>query len=103
MDLKIDIDAEQIQQQVTEAILNSSLGVTISKAIESALSNYETKRIWEAAIKDEVRRVVVLEARKAVEHNRSAIQEIVRKEIDDKAIQDIAARMIDWLYREDTK
>ena len=101
MDIKLDLSPEKIEQAVTDAVLASSLGVTIETTIAQVLNGYESKRIWENAIKDEVQRVANIEARRIIEENASVIQEHVRKEIDEESVRQITSRMIEWLWRDD--
>lgn len=100
MDLELNLDAEAIQDAVTQAILDSALGETIKTTVQNTLTGYQSREIWRKAIADEVKRVAILESRKVIEVHQDKIAEYVKEALSQETLKEITRRMIEQLFQD---
>lgn len=91
MDIKVDLDADAVNRTVTDAIVNSVIGVEIRKAIEAQMKEFTStyNNPLHAVVKDQVRSVV--ERILTVEY-RTKIEQSVRELVTDEMISEIAQK-----------
>lgn len=91
--IKVEIDAEAVNRQVAEAIVNSALGERVEKAVNDALGKgYFSGR---DAIKDAIEHEVYEQARRIVrEEFTEQIKEAVRAKATPELIEDAAQRFL---------
>lgn len=99
MSIEVNIDAEAVQQQVVEAIVNGALGAKIKTAVDQALRPQFSGRgsVVDDAVAAEVHEQVRTACRLLVREDgpiKDAIQTKLREALSDEALDKIVARFV---------
>jgi len=96
MDLKLDINPEEVQKHIATQILNSAIGENVKKAIDTVLNGYTQgfQKSLEVIVKREVELYVEREILKSPEL-RQKIENLVLSKVSDKLIQKTVGEIID--------
>jgi len=86
----VEINAKEVQEHLTQAILNSTIGEAIKKEIEKQFTSFNNpfENALKAAIQQEVRRLIVIELQS--EPVTSKMREAVRQALEDRVVKDFA-------------
>lgn len=99
--VKVSLDAEQIQQQVVTAILESTIGDAVKKGIasihEKYKEGYEFQRWVDAAIEAEVKKVI---SGLVVTELRPMIEERVKAAVNEKMVDGVVQAVWDKAMRD---
>lgn len=92
MEIKVNIDAEAINKQITEAVAKSAIGKEIKRVIEEKVKELST------SYNNPLTRVVGLEIEKMLrqlieEEYIGKIKELVSKQMSDEFVKDILGKM----------
>ncbi|GAF70777.1 unnamed protein product [marine sediment metagenome] len=88
MDIKVDIKPEQINQAVSEAIINSVIGERLKEAIESELKRMSDR--YDSPIRDVVRNMILGTLRDIISRDYKALIEAkVKESITDEMMSTI--------------
>lgn len=98
MEIEVQIDAEQVNKHVTEAILNSTLGAKLKEAIEKSVNDtssgynrYGLGSVIEEVVKNEVRNVIM-------ELIRTQYQHVIEEGVKAKLTEDYVGKMFEKLW-----
>jgi hypothetical protein len=94
MDVKVEIDPEQINQMVVDAILQSAIGEEIQQAVDAEVKRYS--KSWDNPIKVVIRRMVDREIEKVVS---SQFGPLVREKVIEFMTDDIVDDLITKAWR----
>lgn len=91
MDFKVDIDPEQINKEVSEAILKSAIGKQLKESIEKEVKNLGGlyNNPMDTVIRGEVNKVI---KELIAEKYQDQIRAEVEKHITDKVVSDITGK-----------
>ena len=97
MEVQVDINKDDINTMLVNAILESTLGDAMKEAVESAIKrldsyDYKTKEILDKIVRDEIIRLVNAEYS-------DKIKEHVKRLATDEAISDLAEKAWEKLRR----
>ena len=102
-EITANIDGASIQEAMAKAVLESSVGEHIKKAIEKILKEtYSTRSIVQTAVESAVRDLVENEAIHLISERAEAVRDRVRESITDavveSAIQAMLAKVLNTTY-----
>lgn len=96
LDMKVEINAEQVQQQIVKAIMESAIGENLNVEINRLLtkSNTWTDNIIQTAIKRVMEDVMTKEIMKNLEGRREEIKLLVANRLTDEMISRTLDKLI---------
>lgn len=102
MDVKVEINAEQVQQQIVKAIVDGAIGNHIEKAVNDVLSskNSWTDNMVQSVVKYAVATIARQEIMKILEGRREQIKdklaERLTDELMDKTLEKLVKHSLDY-------
>jgi hypothetical protein len=99
--IEVQIDAEAINKQVSEAILDSALGKQLESAIDVLFRDYEFTTVLNKAVERELDRILSIKVREAFELPavQKQVASVVLAKLTDKVMIELAGRAIDYMLR----
>ena len=100
MDLKLDISGKQIEKYVADKILESGLGTTIEKVLQTKLSDWLVDG-YDSPVKKAMKEIVLEETRRQLNlpENRAAIGSAIAEMLTPDAITKIIASGVKQIER----
>jgi len=92
--ITINVQPEDINNLLAQAVLNSSIGKQINEAISKLKQDYKTSNIVDEAVKGAVVRAANDIAEKIIAEQRPKIEELVRAGVTDKVLENIVGKLI---------
>jgi len=90
VDIKVDVDAEAVNQMVAQAILDSAIGTRIKQAADKVAREYSLS--WQNHIRDAVRREVDRHIRDFVS---GEFGPLIKEKVREYLTDEVAAELID--------
>lgn len=99
MDIKLDLNAELIQQQIVKAIIESSVGKEMESAINELLvrKNSWTDTVVKDSVKKVIEKIIYTEATKMVEEHKEVIRQNVEQLFTEELFNKMCTKMFDHL------
>lgn len=97
--MNINIDADEVKQHIVKAILDSTIGVELKKAIESlptrkVSNDWNAKTIFEdvfdRVVKEEVGRIAL----SFIQDRRDVIRAVLQEHLTDEIVKQVASKII---------
>jgi citrate lyase gamma subunit len=99
MDIKVDIKPEDVNKAVAEAILNSSIGEQLRKAINEEVA--KIGRSYENPFAPIIRQLIAAEVRNLIDTQyREQIRAVVTEKVTEEFTNELLGRMWDVYVRE---
>ena len=96
----INIDKDAVEKRITQAVLDSSIGDHINKAVsECFVSQYGRDSVLDRAIKDEVDRQVSLSIRAIIEDRSEELKTAISEKLTDETLIQVATKALEWMIR----
>ncbi len=93
--MEINIDTKDIQEAVVKAISDSAIGEQVTKVIQEQFTakknSWDSETMMEAAISEEIRRVISLILREEIESKKEEIRALVTPMLTDEIIKDMGS------------
>jgi len=91
--MNIDLNTEEIQKAIVDAVVNSTMGETIkeelNKVLTEKIGTYPQHTIFEIAIKQEVNKILNNAIREELEKRREYIKELLTEKMSDETLKTI--------------
>ena len=94
MDFKVEIDAEQVNQVVADAILHSAIGDQIQSAVDEVTKEYS--KSWDNPIRKVVTTLVQQQIREVVTEQ---FLPLIKQKVSEYLTDEIAADIIDKSWK----
>lgn len=96
--INVNIDAESVKAEVVKAIMESTVGETITTEIKRHLSDYKAEQLWRRVVEREVEQVATLAIREEIKKHEADIRARVSESIDSEVISRITNKVVDHLW-----
>ena len=97
MNLNVEVNPEEINKQITEAVAKSAIGVELSKTIEKKVKEMSASynNPFDAIVKKEIEAIMTCIIR---DEYKKQIQEQVRAKLSEKFVDEIISKMWDHVF-----
>lgn len=102
MDLKIDINPEEVNKFVSEAVINSSLGATLKDSVQRIIKDeYRFKQSIDNAVASEVQRLLTIMLRAALElpENQAKIRQAISTKLTDDMLLTLTSNALSYMLQ----
>lgn len=103
MDIRVDIDAEAVNRQVSDAIIKSALGKKLVEAVDNAVrsvvdGSYTSNSIVQSVVREEIRRHIGAILNE--EEFSTRVREVVREQLETHLTDTVLQSMFEKLWKD---